>query len=371
MRRAATYCVLLFVVIAWTAAFAQRGVRRIAVYDFDDSAVKSEVTEAYGSQKKIGAQVAHRMIADLVNSSQFDVIDRQQIDQIMHEQNLHFSSRFDPSEAPKLGKLLNVDAIVTGTVEELSSEVNNNKFSVLHMGIGKAQAQAEVNVSVRVISTQTARIFLADTVDATSKQDRGMGTSFADKGGSSSDSDSAHPRAVAVTMAVNQAAGQLAAKIVERASQMPTRQTKDGAVVMASKDASPNMASNSSPAADPNGPASATAKQFTSASPLPEMLVGKVDGKKVYITAGANAGLKVDQLVEIRRPSGTMQDGKGRVIQINEKVETLVITEVEDQYCIAQARGGTTPLAQKDDKVKLVPTSKPMQTARPAHTTHG
>jgi hypothetical protein len=51
MRRAATYLVLLLVVTSWSAAFAQRSVRRIAVYDFDDSAVKSEVHEAYGSQK--------------------------------------------------------------------------------------------------------------------------------------------------------------------------------------------------------------------------------------------------------------------------------------------------------------------------------
>ncbi len=366
MRRTATYLVLLLVVAPWTAAFAQRSVRRVAVYDFDDAAVKSEVKEAYGSEKKIGAQVAHRVIADLVNSSQFDVIDRNQIDQIMKEQNMHFSARFDPSEAPKLGKILNVDAIVTGTVEELSSEVGNNKMSFLHVGFGKAQAQAQITASVRVIGTETGRIFLADTVDATSKQDRGMETSFADKGGSSSDSDSAHPRAVAVTAAVNQAAGQLAAKIIERAGQMPTRQTKDGAVLQAR-----NTNPNGSPAADPNSPPPAPAKQFTPSASIPEILVGKVDGKKVYITAGANAGLKVDQMVEIRRSSGTMQDGAGRVIQINEKVETLVITEVDEQYCIAQARGGGTPLAQKDDKVKLVPTSKPMRTARPVHATHG
>jgi len=370
MRRAATYFVLLLAVIPATAAFAQRNVRRIAVYDFDDSAVKSEVKEAYGSEKKLGAQVAHRMIADLVNSSQFDVIDRNQIDQILHEQNLQFSARFDPKEAPKLGKLLNVDAIVTGTVEELSSEVNKSKFGVLHMDIGKAQAQAEVNVSVRVISTRTGQIFLADTVDATSKQDRGTGTNFQDKGGSSSDSDSAHPRAVAVTQAVNQAAGQLAARIVARADQMPTRQTTDGVVMVAHKDAGP-VAPGSSTAVDPNGASTAPAKRFTSPASIPEILVGKVDGRKVYITAGANAGLKVDEVVEIRRPSGTMQDAGGRTIEIIEKVETLVITEVEDQYCIAQARGGTAPLAQKNDKVKLVPTSKPMRTARPAHATHG
>jgi curli biogenesis system outer membrane secretion channel CsgG len=366
MRRTASYLALLLAMTPWTAAFAQRSVRRVAVYDFDDTAVKGEVKEAYGSEKKIGAQVAHRVIADLVNSAEFDVIDRDQIDRIMKEQNMHFSARFDPSEAPKLGKILNVDAIVTGTVEELSSEVTNNKMSLLHVGFGKGQAQARVNVSARVIGTETGRIFLADTVDATAKQDRGMETSYADKGGSSSDSDSAHPRAIAVTAAVNQAAAQLAAKIIARADQMPARQSKGGAGLLAK-----NTNSGSSPAADSNSASPAPAKQFTAPASVPEILVGKVDGKKVYITAGANAGLKVDQMVEIRRPSGTMQDAAGHVIQINEKVETLVITEVEEQYCIAQARGGTPPLAQKDDWVKLVPTSKPMQTARPAHTTHG
>ncbi len=237
------FLLLLLTSMSSAPVFAQSGTKRIAVYDFDDSAVRSEVVDAYGSQKKIGAQVAHRVIADLVKSSAFDVIDRAQIDQIMHEQNLKFSPRFDPSEAPKLGRLLNVDAIVTGTVEELSSEVNNNKFSLLHVGIGKAEAQAEVNVSVRVISTESGRIFLADTADTTSKQGRGMGTSFADKGSSSNDSDSSHPRATAVTMAVNQAAGELAAKIIERASSMPSRQTKNQPVLVASNASNPGAGS--------------------------------------------------------------------------------------------------------------------------------
>jgi curli biogenesis system outer membrane secretion channel CsgG len=338
------------------SAFAQGGTKRIAVYDFDDSAIRSEVLDVYGSQKKIGAQVAHRIIADLVNSSAFDVIDREQIDRIMHEQNLKFSPRFDPKDAPKLGKLLNVDAIVTGTVEELSAEVNNNKFSVLHVGIGKAEAQAQVNVSARVIGTETGRIFLSDTVDATSKQGRGIGASFADKGGSSSDSDSAHPRANAVTMAVNHAASELAARIVEKASSMPSRQAKTSPVLMASNTSSSGIASGSRPSAPP---------RQVSAPPAPaELLVGRVEGRKVYITGGTNAGLKVNQLIEIRRPTGTMSDGNGGVIQIDEKVETLLVTEVEERYAIAQAQRAATPLAQVNDKVR------PLKTSRPAETAH-
>ncbi len=295
------------------------------------------------------------MIADLVNSSEFDVIDRAQIDQLMHEQNLKFSPRFDPSEAPKLGKLLNVDAIVTGTVEELTSEVNNNKLSLLHVGIGKTEAQAEVNVSVRVISTETARIYLADTADATSKQGRGIGTSFADKGGSSNDSDSNHPRAAAVTMAVNQAAGELAAKIIEKASAMPSRQAKTQQVMASKADNAPSIGSNT--------PASAAAPHATALAAPAELTVGRVEGKKVYITGGTNAGLKVNQLIEIRRRTGTMNDGNGVAIQIDEKVETLVVTEVEDRYSIAQPQRTGTPLAQVNDRVRLLKTSKVAVTA--------
>jgi len=292
-----------------------------------------------------------------VNSSDIYVIDRSQIDQIMHEQNQKFSPRFDPSEAPKLGKLLNVDAIVTGTVEELTSEVNNNKLSFLHVGIGKAEAQAEVNVSVRVISTETARIYLADTADATSKQGRGMGTSFADKGGSSNDSDSNHPRAAAVTMAVNQAASELAAKIIEKASAMPSRQAKTQPVVLVSKaDTAPNIG--------PNTRASAASPHATAPSPAAALTVGRVEGKKVYITGGTNAGLKVNQLIEVRRRTGTMNDGNGVSIPIEEKIETLVVTEVEERYSIAQPQRAETPLAQVNDRVR------PLKTSRGAVTAH-
>src|SRR5207253_11229665 len=69
------------------AAIAQS--KRVAVYDFDYSAVKGDVVQVYGSDKPVGTQVANRIISKLVNSSNisFDVIDRNQIDRILKEQN--------------------------------------------------------------------------------------------------------------------------------------------------------------------------------------------------------------------------------------------------------------------------------------------
>ncbi len=53
-----------------------------------------------------------------------------------------------------------------------------------------------------------------------------------------------------------------------------------------------------------------------------------------------------------------MNDGKGGVIQIDEKLETLVLTDVEEQYAIAQAQRAASPLAQVNDKVRPLKTSK-------------
>src|SRR5207302_1378446 len=162
------------------------------------------------------------------------VIDRNQIDTLMREQNMKFSDRFDPRDAPRLGKLLNVDAIITGSVDAFADEVQNNRVGVGPIGLGKAQAVAEVTVSVRVISTETA------------------------------------------------------------IREMPAP----------SSGGEPSAAGNPPPARLPDS------------SPLS---VGKVEGNKVYITAGVGAGLNVNEYLEVRHPTGSMKDPQGNDIEMDER----------------------------------------------------
>ncbi len=60
--------------------------------------------------------------ADLMTQSLLmqgaDVVERQRLDSVMHEQSLSNSSSFDPATAKQLGKLLGVDALFVGTVAE-------------------------------------------------------------------------------------------------------------------------------------------------------------------------------------------------------------------------------------------------------------
>lgn len=342
--------------LALASGFAQT--RRIAVYDFDSRAVRSDVVQAYGSEKPVGAQVAARVISKLVNSKEaFDVIDRNQIDNLMKEQNSKFSERFDPRDAPKLGRLLNVDAIVTGAVEGLSSEVQNNRMGVGRVGIGKVQAVAEVTVSMRVISTETGRIFMAETTNAKRSRSLGNTGSVAGKGGADSTSSNRFPGAQSVTLALQTAADDLAEKIVEKASALPTRKAQE--IPSASTG---NSRKSVPPAASPGS------------DRLPEpagdgkaLSVGRVAAGKVYITGGENAGLNVNDYLEVRRVTGSMKDDRGNSIDTDERVETLVVTDVQDRFAVAELARGGTPAARVGDKLKKVkaPSAAPRRTPAP------
>jgi len=66
-----------------------------------------------------------------------------------------------------------------------------------------------------------------------------------------------------------------------------------------------------------------------------------------------------------------MPDGNGGVIQIDKTVETLVVTEVEDQYSIAEPQKASQPLAQVNDKVKIGATTNQVTNRAPVNHVPG
>jgi len=323
-----------------SVAFGQA--KRLAVYDFEYKAVRGDVVQVYGSDKNVGAQVANRLISKLVNGKgAFDVIDRNQIDTLMKEQNLKFSDRFDPRDAPKLGKLLNVDAIITGSVDQIADEVQNNRVGIGPIGLGKSQSVAEVTVSVRVISTETAKIFMAEQVNNKQTHSLGKGGKVGNSGGDGG-SITMHPGAVSANQALQGAADDIAAKIIARASDLPSR-----------SGASSHSTAKSEPAHTNSVPSS----ESSSPGRLPDtvgLTVGRVDGGKLYITAGENAGLKVNDYLEVRHVTGTMKDDQGHDINVDEKVETVVVTDVQERFAVAKLSGAGASAAKVGDKLKKV-----------------
>jgi len=343
--------------------------RRIAIYDFDPLPVRAEAISVYGDAKKVGGLVASRIMSKLLDAQGFEVIDRQQIDEIMREQNLKFSDRFDPREAPKIGRILHVDAIIVGSVDTLAASVKNNRMGFGKLGIGGMESTAEATVSMRVISTESARVFIAESVQTKGSHTLSKGASYAGKAGTDQGTTSdAHPEALAATAALQKAADELAAKIVSKADSLPTRGGTTQAAPL------PNS-SKKAEASEPIGESARSNNEKAAAPAVPatetRLKIGRIDGSKIYIIGGENAGVKMNDTFEVRRVTGSMKDDSGGVIETDEKVDTIVVTEVQDKYAVARSTS-TPSMAKVGDKLKPVKTpARRTTSSRPAAASNG
>lgn len=109
--------------------------RTIAVVEFAD--LRGNVTD-------FGRFVAEELITRLYETRKFKVIERQLLNKIIAEQKLTLTGIVDPASAQKLGRLLGVDAIASGTVTDL----------------GKT-----LRINARLIDTTTAEIFAVASIE--------------------------------------------------------------------------------------------------------------------------------------------------------------------------------------------------------------
>ncbi len=116
---------------------AENQKRTIAVVEFAD---------LEGRTTNFGRFIAEELITRLYQTKKFKVIERQLLNKVVTEQKLSLTGMIDQTSAQKLGKLLGVDAIASGTVTDLgkSLKVNARLISTL---TGELFATAAVEVS--------------------------------------------------------------------------------------------------------------------------------------------------------------------------------------------------------------------------------
>jgi TolB-like protein len=84
-----------------------------------------EYSEAQGSSyvpSARGRLLAERVTTRLVNAGQVEVVERAQLDKVMRELKLGTSGLMDDATVKSIGKLLGVEAIVTGTLSQVGPE---------------------------------------------------------------------------------------------------------------------------------------------------------------------------------------------------------------------------------------------------------
>ncbi len=110
-------------------SLSQESKTKIAVIEFSD--LNGNITE-------FGMYLSEELITRLFLTRKFDVIERQLLNKVLSEQKLGVTGLIDDESAIAIGKLLGVDAIVSGTITDL----------------GKS-----LKVNARIIATETGSVF--------------------------------------------------------------------------------------------------------------------------------------------------------------------------------------------------------------------
>src|SRR5262245_35292994 len=88
--------------------------RRIGVVDFLNKTT-------YGANR-LGTSASDVLITELAKSNRFIVVERDKLDKLMEEQKLALSGAIDPNTAAKMGKILGLNAIVTGAISQFGEQ---------------------------------------------------------------------------------------------------------------------------------------------------------------------------------------------------------------------------------------------------------
>ena len=109
MRRLYALAIILVSMAIWTTRGYSDVKTSIAVLPFEARNVRADIAEA----------VSDILSVELFNTNRFQVIERQAINRILEEQKLQMTGITDMSQAVEVGKLLNVEKIMIGSVSRL------------------------------------------------------------------------------------------------------------------------------------------------------------------------------------------------------------------------------------------------------------
>jgi len=145
--------------------------RRIGVMEFAD---KSEFCGKRG-----GTAATDILITELTKTEKFVVIERSKLDKVMEEQKLQASGAIDPNTVAAVGKILGLNAIVTGAVSECGVKSEGSEYLLIQ---SKRQT-AEAVVDIRVVDVETGQVLLADSGKGEARSSKGSVLGLGTRGG--------------------------------------------------------------------------------------------------------------------------------------------------------------------------------------------
>lgn len=124
--------------------------RRIGVVDFENKT-------NYG--QRLGNAATDILITELTKTNKFVVVERSKLAHVMEEQKLQASGAIDAATVVQIGKILGLNAIVTGAVSQFGVKNQGSDYLVVQ---SKKQI-AEATVDIRLVDTETGQVLYADS----------------------------------------------------------------------------------------------------------------------------------------------------------------------------------------------------------------
>jgi len=139
---------------------------RVAVLDFQDNSGSGAPAKA----------ITDMMTTELFNSGVFTVVERSRMDALAQEQRLAGQGLADPTTAVQMGKVLGVDALITGSVTQYKYEASGGVIPLPFGGLSGVAVGSEtayVTLDVRMINAQTGEVLMTAKEEGAANQSQG------------------------------------------------------------------------------------------------------------------------------------------------------------------------------------------------------
>ncbi len=315
MRKRPLVWLSLFLLTLFPAAAQQK--RRVAIFNFDYGTVHQHVYSIFGTDVDVGKGIADLLVDRLVKGGQYSVIERKALDKVLAEQNFSNSDRADPSSAARLGRVLGVDAIIIGSVtqfgrDDKTTSVGGGALGGIGRkygigGISKRESKAVVQISARLINTETAEVLAVASGKGESTRSGasllGAGGGSGTAAGGAYDMTSSQFASTILGEAVNQAVTAVGQQLEQNVGRVTARKVEiDG-------------------------------------------LVADVNGSTLILNVGTKAGVKVGDKLTVRRTGREVRDpATGRVLRrIEDTLGEVTITEADEGSSVGTFSGKSSP----------------------------
>lgn len=306
-------------------AEAQQGPKlRVAVMDGSWDPGLFEATGTFGaagysynqSLENYAQGLTEMMVAQLLESERFVVVERQAIADVLAEQDLQYSGAVNPETAVQAGRIVGAQFFIRPVITTFSYGEKGRGGEVgvtvptdipiaggIRIGGGKKTVQARLVIDSRIYDVQTSQI--TNSVQGEGSVERSsshvaLDTDVLDVGTEGFDNT---PLGEATRAAVQQVVANIVAELGEE--------------------------------------------------PWHGRVVTVRDGQ-VYVNAGSQSGLQVGDMLEVFRQGEELIDPETglNLGQIEEKLGRLEITSVEEKFAIARTLGEFSP--ERNDVVRFV-----------------